>query len=489
MAKSIKKNFIYNIILNVSKVIFPLITAPYVSRVLEPDGVGLFNFSNTYANWFALFAALGIPYYGIREIAKIKDDVNLQTQFVSEIISISAISTVIFSVILLLSLLLIPQLNENYIVFLVASIVLYFTPLRIEWYFSGKEEFGYIAFRSLLIKILSVILLFLVVKTKNDLINYVALFAVSVVANDIWNFYKLNKLGIHPYFTLNFKHHIKPLLVLFSSSIALYVYTALDTLMLGFLSNYTEVGYYNCATHLSKAMVPIVTSLSTVALPKVAQYYKNNLWEDANNLLNKSFSLAGYLSFPISFGIMAVSTLFVPLFFGEQFYGSIIPLQIITLTIIVIGYSNITGIQILLGFGLDNLFLYSIISGTITSFILDILLIPLLGAVGAAISSVCAELMVLLSMLFFVYKFTPIRFHGMKELISTFVISFLFLIITNLTFSIVSGWIGILIACICCSITYFCLQYVCNNRTEKEIIQLMKTKYQSLKARCQMTKQ
>ena len=354
MAKSIKRNYFYNIFLNISKVIFPLITAPYVSRVLEPDGVGLFNFANTYANWFALFAALGIPYYGIREIAKIKEDVKEQSKFVSEILSLSIISTLICSIVLFSTLFFVPQLNENYIVFLAASIVLYFTPLRTEWYFSGKEEFGYITLRSLVIKTISVILLFVVVRSKDDLISYVILYAVSIIANDIWNFIKIYRLGIRPYLTLSIGKHVKPLMILFSSNIAIYVYTALDTIMLGFLSDYSEVGYYNCATHISKALIPIVTSLAAVALPRVAQYREAGMMDEINNLLNRSFSIVVFLSIPIAMGVISVAPVFVPLFFGDQFFGTIIPLQIIILTVVVVGLNNLTGIQVLLGFGMDK---------------------------------------------------------------------------------------------------------------------------------------
>lgn len=480
MSKSIKKNFVYNMFLNVSKVFFPLITAPYVSRVLEPDGVGLFNFANTYANWFALFAALGIPYYGIREIAKIGNDTKKQTKFVSEIISISVISTIFCTILMLLSLLFVPQLNDNYVVFLVAAIVLYFTPLRIEWFFSGKEEFGYIAFRSILIKALSIIFLFVIVRTKDDLIKYVTLFAVSVVANDIWNYIKLYKYGIHPCFTFDFMHHIKPLLLLFSSSIALYIYTALDTLMLGFMADYSEVGYYNCATHISKAMVPIVTSLAAVALPRIAQYKDEGRWVEMNALLNKSLSIAGFLSFPISFGIISVAPVFVPLFFGEQYYGSILPLQIIVITVIAIGYSNITGIQILLGLGLDKLFLYSILAGTLASFTSNLILIPRYGAVGASLSSVCAETVVLLSMFYYIIKHTRIRFNRKKEILSNMIIASVFFIISGIVFKYVEGWIGVVICIMLCTIFYIFLQHLCRNSAEKEMIDIMKNKIKQL---------
>ncbi|MBQ6965926.1 MAG: flippase [Bacteroidaceae bacterium] len=481
MAKSIKRNFLYNILLNISKVIFPLITAPYVSRVLEPDGVGLFNFANTYAHYFSLFAALGIPYYGIREIAKIKDNQQEQTRFVSEIISISTIATILCTVLMLLSLLFIPMLNENYLIFLVASTVLYITPFRIDWFFSGKEEFGYITFRSLVIKTLSVVLLFLLVHDKNDLLLYVTLNAGCQVLNELWNFVKLYKLGIHPRFTLSGKRHVKPLLILFSSSIAISIYTILDTLMLGFMTNYEEVGYYNCATHISKALLPVVTSLAAVALPRVAQLKESGNWNEINVLMNKSFSIVSFLSFPIAFGVIAIAPVFTPLFFGEQYDGTIVPLQIIILTVVAIGFNNLTGIQILLGFGFDKLFLYSILSGACTNFVLNLVLIPRYGASGAAAASVIAEVLILSVMLYFVHRHTPIRFGsmGFREMILDLVVSSMFFAITYILQNAVKGWIFVILAFLTCLCFYMTSQQLLKNSSQKLIVNSLRSKLKS----------
>ena len=144
MIKSIKRNYLCNILLNISKVIFPLITAPYVSRVLEPDGVGLFNFANTYAGYYALIDSLGIPLYGMREIAKKRDNLEGQARFVSEIISVSVLSTFICTLVYFTSLILINQLSQSYVIFLLAGIVLYTRPFCIDWFFAGREEFVYI---------------------------------------------------------------------------------------------------------------------------------------------------------------------------------------------------------------------------------------------------------------------------------------------------------------------------------------------------------
>lgn len=473
MGKSIKLNFIYNILLNISKVLFPLITAPYVARVLEPDGVGLFNFANTLAYYFSLFAALGIPLYGIREISKIRNDIKQQTIFVSEIISVSVVTTFLCIAFLLLLLLFVPQLSDNYKVFLVASIVLYFTPIRIDWFFSGKEDFGYITIRSIVIKVISVILLFVLVRSKDDLIVYVALNAVSIVANDVWNYVKLYRSGVHPHFSLSGKRHIKPLIILFSSSIAISVYAVLDTLMLGFLTDYSEVGYYNCATHISKAFVPVVTSLAAVLLPRIAALREEKKWTDINLLMNKSFSVVGFLSFPIAFGLMAVSPSFVPLFFGEQFVGTVIPLQIVSFLVVIIGFNNLTGIQVLLGFGKDKLFLYSILFGAVSNFVLNLCLIPLYGASGAAISSLFAEILVLITMLFYVYRQTPVRFHVKRDTFFSLLFSMFFLGIGYWVFNYFEGWIGIFITIVVCASFYLLCQYYVKSSSERELISII----------------
>lgn len=476
MAQSIKKNFIFNTLLGISRVIFPLITAPYVSRVLEPDGVGLFNFANTLAGYFALFGALGIPYYGIREVAKIRNDIEKQKQFVSEIISISVLATLISTIIFIAAIHFIPQLNENYTIFVIAGIVLYITPFRIDWFFSGLEEFGYITIRSLLVKTLGVVLLFVFVHDKNDLVAYVWLGVLTTVLNEVWNYLKLYKLGIHFRFTLSGGKHLKPLLVLFSSAIAISIYTVLDTLMLGFLSNYSEVGYYNCATHISKSILPIVTSLAAVVLPQVAIMKEEGRWTEINTLMNKSFSIVGFLAFPIMFGVIAIAPTFTPLFFGHQYAGAILPLQVIIVTVVAIGFSNITGIQILLGFGFDKNFLYSVLIGTMTNFIMNMMLIPKYGAVGAAIASVAAEILILIVMLRHVHQLTSIRFSCKFEIIKDAMLGAAFLVFDVVLAQLVDGWLLVATFILVCVIFYFTIQYLLGNSSEQIILKTVKQK-------------
>lgn len=465
MSKSIKKNLIYNIALNISKVVFPLITAPYVSRVLEPDGVGLYNFSSTYAGYFALFAVLGIPLYGVREIAKLRDSKDEENRFLSEIISLEIIMTLIITAIFLLSVIIIPQLKENYIIFVVAGIALYITPCKVEWFFSGKEEFGFITLRSIIVKILSIIALFIFVHDKDDLIVYVVLGAIATVANEFWNYIKLLQDGYRPYLTKSVKKHIKPLLILFASSIAVSIYTMLDTLMLGFMSDYNQVGFYNNANHIAKSLMPVVTSLAAVAMPRLSYYMQNNNWDEINDLMKKSLSIVSFLAFPITVGVVILAPIFVPLFFGDLFYGSILPLQMIIWVVAIIGLNNITTIQVLAGMGYDTPYLKTVLTGTICNFVLNIMLIPTCGAIGASISSVFAEMAVLIVSTIYVYKKTPIRFKSFRELLYSIVVVLGFIPIAYISSIITDGWFYIGVFTIMAGLYYTIAQLLLKNKS------------------------
>jgi len=478
MGKSIKKNYLYNILLNISKVIFPLITAPYVSRVLEPDGVGLFNFSHSYAGYFTLIAMLGIPIYGTREVSKVKDDKKALTNLVSQIMSISIISTFIISLIYICTIILIGQLTENYLIFLIAGFSIYLVPFSINWYYQGLEEFSFITLRTIIIKTLSVICLFLFVKQKNDLIIYVILNVSGTVIADIWNFFKMKKTGIQPYFTYkDIRQHIKPLFTLFASSI----YTILDTLMLGFIKDYVEVGYYSTAMHMSKSVLTVVTSLSLVAIPRISYYMKNNEYDKINDLINKSFSIITFLSVPAAIGLACISCVFVPLFFGQQFVGAIVPLMILSMLIIIIGLNNLTGTQILVAMGFDNLFLYSVLAGTLSNLFMNCVFIPLWGAIGASIASIIAEILVLFVTVFYVNKNTNIRIQNKMDFLKALIGSLTFIPLVFCLHKYIDGWflVGTFVIVGVC--VYFVVELFLKNKSVNLFYSVIKNKIKNKK--------
>lgn len=474
MSRSIKKNLAFNVLLNVSNVLFPLVTAPYVARVLHPEGVGLFNFANTFAGYFALVAALGIPTYGVREVAKCGDDEGQLNILVSEIFSINMLSTLVTSMIFVASISLIPQMRENLLFFLVAGIVVYSKPFSVEWYFQGRELFGFITMRSLIVRLVGILGLFIFVHDKDDLFIYLLLSVSSTILSQVWNYVMMVKSGVRPRFVLNgLGQHMKPLLILFSSSVAVSIYIVLDTVMLGFLSSYSEVAFYNNATHISKSFLAVVTSLSIVAIPRLSQYMKEEKWEEIDVLVRKSASIISFLAMPVTCGLVCVAPVFIPLFLGEAFTGAVVPLQIMAFVIIAIGFNNLTGVQILVGLGHDRLFLYAVLVGTFSNFLMNLLLIPWLGAIGASVSSVAAETLVLIATLYFVLTHTQVRLRGISDILKSLLGTSLFFPIAYVSHKLVDGWGYVLTLVIACSSVYILSQYMLKSESlllAKEII-------------------
>ncbi|GJG33972.1 polysaccharide biosynthesis protein MviN [Xylanibacter ruminicola] len=431
---------------------------------MEPDGIGIYNFANTYAGYFALVALLGIPTYGVREVSKLRDDKEGISTLVSQIMSIAAFTTIGVTIAYIASLLFVNQLTENFLIFLLAGFLVYLAPFKINWYYQGLEEFGYITFRTLVIRTASVISLFVFVRNKEDLIIYVLISVLAAVLTDIWNYIKMRRSGIRPRLTTKgLKPHMRPLLTLFASSIAISIYGVLDTLMLGFIKGYEEVGFYTNAMNMSKVILTAVTSLSIVAVPRVSYYMQNKDYSGINSLMDKSFSVVSLLSFPAAIGLICVSPSFVPLFFGELFWGSILPLMILSLLIIAIGLNNLTGVQILIGMGFDKFFLYSVIIGAISNFLLNCLLIPFYGSVGASIASVAAETIILVATTLFVYKNTPIRISNWKDILKALIGALILIPLMILLKQFLQGWVLVISYVLLGVLTFCVMEYILKN--------------------------
>ena len=464
MSKSVGSNLIYNILRNVTNIIFPIVTAPYIARVLGPDCLGLVNFANSYVGYYVLFAALGIPNYGIREVANRRNDKDALSRIFSELFSINILAAIIASTIFLLTILLIDQLRVEYIIFLISGITLFTSPFSIDWFFSGLEEFKYITLRSIIVKTISVICLFAFVHNTEDLYIYVLLGALSGCLNQFWNLLALRRKGIVVKLTINgYRKHLKPLILLFSSTIAVSLYTTINTVMLGFMSTYDEVSFYNQANQLSRILLAVVTSMSEVMVPRLSFLCKNKDWNTINDLVKKSFSVVSLLAFPLAIGLIMCAPIFIPLFLGEGFYGSVVPLQIISLIIIIIGLNNITTVQILIGCGLDSNLLKTVLWGTFSNLFLNCILIPYWGAIGAAVSSVVAELLILIVSAIYVIHNTKIRYNDFGDLIKSLLGALLFIPIYYIFSGFIQGWLCLILYILVCALSYCIAQVLLKN--------------------------
>lgn len=394
MKKSIAKNYIYNLIFQLLSVVAPLITTPYVSRVLGAESIGIYGYTLSIVTYFILFGSLGIAMYGQREIAYVQEDKERQSKIFWEIVIIRFI-TLTLSLGLYYFTFCLNGENSIYYKILVLEIIS--TMFDITWYFQGIEEFKKTVVRNLIIKIISIASIFLLVKTESDLPKFLLIYVCSNLLGNmsIWLYIPryIEKVSVK---TLNLKRHIKTMITLFIPQIATQIYVVLDKTMIGaILGDMEQVGYYEQAQKIVKTLLLVVTALGTVMASRIANSFANNKEEDIHSYIKQSFKLVWFLGLPIMFGTIAVATNVVPWFFGEG-YDAVIPLMITTAPILLfIGLSNVTGTQYLIPIGKNKEFTMSVTAGAVSNLILNAILIKIFKANGAAIASVISEFFVL----------------------------------------------------------------------------------------------
>ncbi len=395
--QSIKLNFIMNIILTVSQVIFPLITFRYVAEILHPAGTGIVGFATSVVAYFALFSQLGIPTYGVRATAQVRDDKEELSRVVQELVIINLVMCVLVYLIFAFSLMAVPKFAENKALLIVTSTTIIFNAIGMEWLYKGLEQYSYITMRSIAFKFVAVILMFLVIKSENDTVMYAAISIFAGSASNILNLFHARKyITMRPVGKYKFGRHMKPIIIFFAMSCATTIYTNLDTVMLGFMKTDTDVGYYNAAVKIKTVLLGVVTSLGTVLLPRASYYVEQKLMKEFYSVARKAIHFVFLISFPMAVYFMIFAKEGIFFLSGDAYGGSIIPMQIIMPTLVLIGFTNIMGIQMLVPLGGEKVVLYSEIVGAVVDLVLNAILIPTMASAGAAIGTLVAEVAVFL---------------------------------------------------------------------------------------------
>lgn len=391
-----------NAIMTMSSLVFPLITFPYVSRILLPEGTGKVSFATSVISYFAMFAQLGIPTYGIRACAIVRDDKEKLSRTVHELFFINAITSVISYIALFLAILSVPRLFQEKKLLFIISCTIFFNMIGMEWLYKALEKYTYIAIRSILFKLVALVGMFFLVQKQEDYIYYGAITIFAASASSIFNM-----LHVHNYIIIknlkpyNIKRHFKAVAIFFAMSCATTIYTNLDTVMLGFMKSDMYVGYYNAAVKIKMILVSIVTSLGTVLLPRVSYYVENGLWDEFYRIGSKAINFVMLIAISLCSYFMLFAEESIYFLSGEAYSGAIIPMQIIMPTLILIGLTNVMGIQMLVPMGKEKYVLYSEIAGAGVDLFLNALLIPQYAAAGAALGTLAAEAVVFGVQLYF----------------------------------------------------------------------------------------
>ena len=417
--RSVKSNYILNLINTISGILFPLITFPYASRILFAEGIGKVQFFDSIVGYILTITSLWIPLYAIREIAIVRHDSYLRSKVAMEILLLHVALTFIAYLSVFVVASTIEKINADIPLFLLLSTTLLFTTIGVFWFYQGIEDFKYITIRAVSIKFFAAIALFTLVKDRNDIMWYAGINVAASVGNNIFNFIRLKKHisfdGLH-FKDLQIKRHIAPSLKLFTLNLIVSIYIQLDTVMLGFLKGDAAVGYYTAASKLTRMSLGVITSLGGVLLPRLSNFVSTGRMDEFRDLCNKSLSFTLSLVLPMTVGLMILAHPIIDVFSGPSYAPSALTLQIIASITIFIGFSSLLGMQILYPLGKENIVIIAAASGAIVNLTFNFILIPYFSQYGAAASSVFAEAMVVLMILILWKKYLSFKLFTAKNL-------------------------------------------------------------------------
>lgn len=464
MAQSVKVNYILNLINTGTQMLFPLITFPYVCRVIEADGIGQINFFQSIISYISLFTCLGIPMYAIREIARDRSDVVQMNRTAMEILLLHSMLTLVGYAIVAILCLTVPQIQVNIPLFLILSLTIFFTAIGCEWFYQGIEDFKYITIRGLIIKTVSVVLLFIFVKSKTDLLYYGCYTVFGVLGGNIFNFFRLRKY-IHReniiFSEIHIKRHVKPVLKVFSFSVVTSIYLQLNTVLLGFLKNALAVGYFAAATKVMQMLLTMSACLGSVMMPRASHLIAENKEDEFNRLIQKSYDFTLAIALPMTIGLIFCAPSLITALCGVKFEHSILPSQIIAPIILMVAISNVFGIQVLFPKGKINIVTLCCGIGAVADLILNLCLIPFFSYIGTSIAYLGAEVATTVSMYLIGRKYIPIIYFKKSHLtyaLGCIVMAFALygislLQLPTLTILLLQGCCGVLayfiILCIC----------------------------------------
>ena len=402
--KSIKLNYIYNVSYQILTLITPLITAPYLSRVLKADGIGAYSYTYSLVSYFIMFAALGTVNYGNREISYLQEDRAKRTKTFWEIELLSVISVIVCLCAYMVFTLAFPHSPLKKHLLLIEAVYLVSVASDISWLFQGLEEFGKIVGRNVIFKIINIAFIFIAVRSESDLLIYVAgVCLLELFANiSIW-FYLPQYVDRPKLKELKPFSHLMATLTLFVPTIATTIYTALDKTMLNNITgSMTENGYYEQANKISKMVLMLVTSLGTVMLPRIGRAFSENKKDEVKVLLYKSFQFVWFIGLALCFGLIGIARNFSPWFFGPGYEKVPYLIRIMATLLPIIGLSNVIGIQYLVTTKREGLLTRSVCIGAVANFVMNMILIPQLYSYGAAIASVISEVIITAVQLYFI---------------------------------------------------------------------------------------
>ena len=389
MYNSLKKNFVYNTIYQILNILVPLILTPYLSRIMGSDGVGCYSYNYSISYFFVMFAMLGINNHASRTIARVRDDKKTLSKVFWGIFLCQFCTAIIASILYLIYTL---TMSDDMLVSLILLLYVISAAIDINWFFVGTENFAVIVARNIIVKIITIILIFIFVHGNNSVYIYCFIFSIGMLISNliVWP-YIFKKICFIKVEWSDIRGNIIPILTLFIPILAISLYKYMDKIMLGLMTSKSEVGYYESCEKITQVPVILVNSLGTVMLPRVSNLVAKKENTVEQNYMEKSIVFAMLISTSMCFGIMSVSKEFVPWFYGGGFEPCIKLFQVLTPSCIFMAFANVLRTQYLIPYGMDSVFIFSVVCGAGVNLILNYILIPMYASFGAAVATLFAE--------------------------------------------------------------------------------------------------
>lgn len=438
--KSLALNAFLNSFRSILNILFPLITFPYVSRKLTVNGIGIYNFSNSVVSYFVLIAALGVGTYAVREGAKYRDNKKKITQFCSEVFTINIYSTIIAYLLLLFCIAIVPKFHKYLWCILILSLQIFFNTIGTEWVYQIYEDYTYITIRSIIFQIISLILLFVFVKKPNDYLKYAAITVFSAVGSNFLNFIHARQYcNVHLVFNFDWKKHLIPILILFAAGIANMIYVNSDVTLLGLMKNNYVVGIYSVSSKVYQMIKTLISALLIVTIPRLAMLFGRHRIKEYKNILSKLTNVLVVLTLPASTGLFMLSKEIILIISGSHYLKAVNSLKILCFAYIFSILAWILSDCVLIPARREKKVLISTISSAILNVILNVILIPFWNEIAAALSTVLAEMCMLI-----------VNYYSSRDIVRNIFISKKFL--KNFITSVI-GCIGIVLVCLFCNIS------------------------------------
>lgn len=410
---SITKNVGWSSILTSVNYIFPLITYPYVSRILGVSNIGICNFVDSTVNYFCLFSMMGMSYLGIREVAKAKGDAKMLSTTFSSLLTLNLITTIFVIVVLITSIFLVPRFHEYSNLLFIGVLKVLFNSLSIEWLYRGLEDFRYVTIRSIIVRLIYVASVFIFVREENDYAIYYLLLTLTIVLNAI-----INLMHSRKYVRFTFKmvsctsvaNILKPFVILGIYQLLTSLYKNLNIVYLGFEGGNEQVGYYTTATKLHGIILALFTAFTSVIMPRMASLVSEGKKKEFELLFKKSIMILFAFSVPIMCLCAIFSDSIIRIISGAGYENATPSMQIVIPLVFIIGYEQILVYQILMPLKKDKSIFVNSIVGAIVGLFLNILLVPYLHSIGSALVWLISETGVLISAQFFVSKYANMMF-------------------------------------------------------------------------------